>query len=255
MIARMVAIAGLTLREAVRNKVFVNLGVFAGLMVAMTLMLTGLTIGQQQRIIHTVSFATLSLVGNMIAIFLGAGLIAKEIERKTLYTIVSRPLARFELVLGRYLGMAVVLAMNTFLGGVLVLGVLGYAGWPAFANFALSLGLIFAEMLVVLAIAVLFSSFSTATLAATFTVSFFVLGRISPELVDLAAMARNEQLADLMRAVYTVLPNLARLNPMDLLLHGIPPADHVVSLFLYAIGYAAMLLVGACWVFSRRDLK
>jgi Cu-processing system permease protein len=133
--------------------------------------------------------------------------------------------------------------------------VLGYAGWSAFDHFALSLGLIYAEMLVVLAIAVLFSSFSTATLAATFTTCFFVLGRISPELVELAAMARNEQLAELMRAVYTVLPNLARLNPMDLLLHGIPPTDHVVTLFLYACGYAAMLLVGACWVFSRRDLK
>ena len=256
MMRRVLVIAQLTLREALRKRVFVNLGVFAALMVGVSLLMTGLTIGQHQRIIHTVSLTTLSVVGNLLAIFLGAGLIAQEVERKTLYTIVSRPMRRWVFVLGRSLGLAAVLAINTIVGALLVQVVLTMSNWPALPHFGLSLGLIYMEMLVVLGIAVLFSSFSTPTLSATFTLCFWVIGRISVELQELAGLAKNEGLAMAMNAAYSVLPNLGRLDPMDLLIHNQPPpGGHVGMLFVYALFYVAALLTAACWVFERRDLK
>ena len=256
MMRPVLTIAQLTLREAFRKRVFVNLAVFAALMVGVSFLMTGLTIGQHQRVIHSVSFTVLSVVGNLLAVFLGAGLIAHEVERKTLYTIVSRPINRWVFVLGRYLGLAGVLAINTLIGGLLVSSVLMVSNWPALDHFTVSLALIYAEMLVVLSIAVLFSSFSTPTLAATFSLCFWVIGRLSVELQELAGLARNEGLALAMKGAYTLLPNLGRLDPMDLLIHNAAPdAAHVVMLFLYALGYIGLMLSLACWTFERRDLK
>ena len=130
MTGSVLAIAQLTVREAFRKRVFVNLAVFAALMVGVSLLMTGLTIGQHQRVIHTVSFTVLAVVGNLLAVFLGAGLIAHEVERRTLYTIVSRPIRRYVFVLGRYLGLAVVLAINTVVGGMLVKVVLMVSNGP-----------------------------------------------------------------------------------------------------------------------------
>ena len=256
MIRSLYAIAELTMREALRRRVFVNLAIFAALMVGFSLLLSGLTIGQFQRVIHTVSFAVLSIVGNLLAIFLGAGLVANEVERRTLYTVVSRPIRRWVFVVGRYLGLAGVLAINTFGGGLLVTGVLAFSNWPAYDHFLVGLGLIYAEMLVVLAISVLFSSFSTATLSATFSLCFWVIGRLSVELQGLADLAKNESLALAMRSAYRVLPNLGRFDPMDLLIHNKPPPDtHLAMLFLYAVLYIGVMLTAACWTFERRDLK
>lgn len=248
-------IAQLTLREAVRNKVFVNLAVFAALMVGLALLMTGLSIGQHQRIIHTISFGTLSLVGNLIAVFLGAGLIANEVERKSLYAIVSRPVGRWTVVIGRYLGLAWVLALNTIAGGLLITLVLALGEQAPSGHFVIGLLLIYAEMLLVLSISVLFSSFSTPTLSATFAFCFMVIGRMSPELIDLLPVAGSEGLRALMRFTYAILPNLARLDPMALVIHGTPMASHILALLAYALGYSALLLTAACWAFSRRDLK
>ncbi len=250
------AIAQLTLREALRRRVFVNLAVFAALMVGVSLLMTGLTIGQHQRVIHSVSFAVLSVVGNLLAVFLGAGLIAHEVERRTLYTVVSRPIRRWVFVVGRYVGLAAVLAINTVVGGLLVKVVLMVSNWSAFDHFWVSLALIYAEMLVVLAISVLFSSFSTPTLAATFSFCFWIIGRMSVELQELAVLAKNEGLAAAMTGAYTVLPNLGRLDPMDLLIHNrLPDGTHLSLLFLYALLYIGVMLSAACWTFERRDLK
>ncbi|MBM65549.1 MAG: hypothetical protein CMH55_04865 [Myxococcales bacterium] len=248
-------IAQLTLREAVRNKVFVNLAVFAALMVGLALLMTGLTVGQHQRIIHTLSFGTLSVVGNLIAVFLGAGLIANEVERKSLYAIVSRPIGRWTVVIGRYLGLAWVLALNTAGGGLLITVILAMGDQVPSEHFVLGLFLIYLEMLLVLSISVLFSSFSTPTLSATFSFCFMVIGRMSPELIDLLPVAESEGLRTLMRFTYSVLPNLARLDPMALVLHGSPLPGHIAALTAYALAYTSLLLTAACWVFTRRDLK
>jgi ABC-type transport system involved in multi-copper enzyme maturation permease subunit len=103
---------------------------------------------------------------------------------------------------------------------------------------------------------VLFSSFSTPTLAATFGFCFWVIGRMSVELQELAVLAKNDGLAMAMTGAYSVLPNLGRLDPMDLLIHGrSPDGMHVSMLFLYALLYIGVMLAAACWTFERRDLK
>jgi len=250
------AIAQLTLREALRKRVFVNLAVFAALMVGVSLLMTGLTIGQHQRVIHSVSFTVLAVVGNLLAVFLGAGLIAHEVERRTLYTIVSRPIRRWVFVVGRYLGLASVLAINTLIGGLLVKVVLMISNYPAFEHFMVSLCLIYAEMLIVLSISVVFSAFSTPTLSATFSFCFWVIGRLSVELQELAVLAKNDGLATAMNAAYSVLPNLGRLDPMNLLIHNeLPDGGHVGMLLLYTLLYIGVMLAAACWTFERRDLK
>jgi ABC-type transport system involved in multi-copper enzyme maturation permease subunit len=163
---------------------------------------------------------------------------------------------RATFVLGRFFGMAAVLAINTMAGGLLIAGVLAASGWSVFDHFIVCLALYYVEMLVVLAIAVLFSSFSTPTLAATFSFCFWVIGRLSVELQDLAKLAENDGLASLMRATYLILPNLGRLEPMGLLVHNQPPGGaHVGMLFVYGVLYAAVMLCVACWTFDRRDLK
>ena len=176
------AIAVNVFRESVRDKVLYNLVLFAVLLIGGSYLLGQLTAGQDIKIIKDLGLAATSLFGLFIAVFIGIGLVSKEVERRSIYSLLAKPIRRSQLVLGKYCGLTLTLAVNVAVMAAALYAVLAYMSWgvppeqaaawdaPALDPALLkAIGLILVELMLVTAIALFFSTFSTPMLSAALT--------------------------------------------------------------------------------------
>jgi Cu-processing system permease protein len=251
---RILVIAFNTFRENLRDKILYNLLVFAVLLMGASILLGALTIAEQEKIITDMGLASINLIGVVIAIFVGIGLVSKEIERRTIYTILARPISRTQFILGKYAGLVITLGVNL----VIMFGVFLLTLWlthvPITLVLAQATGLIMVELLVVTAIALFFSTFSTPTLSATFTLGLYLIGHLTSDLRELADKSSSEFTKALMTGLYYMSPNLEVLNIKGQAVSGVPLAwSYQLSATLYGLCYASLLLVGAALIFQRRN--
>jgi len=252
---KVLSIALNTFRENLRDKLLYNLLVFALLMIGSSLLLMRLTLGEFHRLLLNVGLGSINIFGVLIAIFVGIGLVNKEIEKKTIYTIVSKPVARYQFLIGKYLGLTLTLFVNTLImaGGLLL--VLFAQGVPIESMLFKALGLIFMEFMVITAVALLCSTFTSATLSAIFTLATYVIGHLTADLKTF-----GEKMDEGMRAVvtglYYVLPNLERFNLKGNVIHhiGVSGTD-LLLIVVYGLTYVAFLLMSASIIFQRRDFR
>jgi ABC-type transport system involved in multi-copper enzyme maturation permease subunit len=249
------AIAVNTFREAVRDRILYLLLVFALLMILASRIVGVLTVGDEDKIIKDFGLSAIEVFGVMTAIFVGVGLVFKEIERRTIYAIVTRPIHRHQFIFGKYLGLALTLLVNTsimtagFYGLLLVRGV-------AEPRLLIAIGLIFVELLMVTAIAIFFSSFSTPILSGIFTLSTYVLGQLSWSFDLLKNRLGSGVGAGICGVLYHVVPNLWRLNVKSEVVHGLPLPDGLASSSaVYGLAWTAVILFGAALAFERRDFQ
>jgi Cu-processing system permease protein len=258
MSARIGYVAYNTFREAVRDRVLYNLVFFAMLLVGAALLFGQISIGIQRIILINLGLTAISLFGVMIAIFIGIGLVSKEMEKRTLYTILSRPVRRWEFIAGKFGGLAWTLAVNTFLMAAGFFAALLYLS-HGFTREDLALlwaiYFIVLEFLVVTALALLFSTFSSPVLSAVMTLALFVIGTFGDDLRDFAAMSQGAT-RWLVRAAAHLLPNFASLNVIAWVAHGQPVAGSLILYnTVYALLYSGAALCGAILVFEYRNLK
>ncbi|TKB73074.1 MAG: hypothetical protein E8D46_11455 [Nitrospira sp.] len=255
MIARILSISLNSFRENLREKLLYNLLIFALLMIGSSILLSRITIGDYHRLILDIGLASINLFGVLIAIFVGIGLVSKEIDRKTIYTIVSKPIPRYAFLLGKYFGLVITLLANT---AVMVLGllvVLYVMDVPITGLFFQSIGLIFLELMVITAVALLFSTFTSSTLSAIFTLGIYVIGHMSGDLKELAKKL-DEISQAIINVVYYVLPNLERFNLKGHVIHGLDfGASDMALTISYGLTYAGLLLLLAGIIFQRRDFQ
>ncbi len=249
-------IAKNTFREAVRDRVLYNLIVFVLLITASAIFLGELTAGQEARTIVNLGLSALLIFGVFIAIFVGVGLVSKEIEKRTLYTIFSKPIGRGEFIVGKYLGLCLTLFVNVLIMGLGVSLALLYVGG---GNLAVSIWgaiiLIFLELTIITAVAIVFSSFSSPALSALLTFLVFVIGHFSSSLKDFAANLGSAAKL-FFDAVYYILPNFSHFEFITNSAHGtFPPTAMLGGSFVYTIVYVAILLSITILIFSRRNLK
>lgn len=243
-----------TFRENLRDKILYNLLLFALLLIGMSALLGTLTIAEQEKIVSDMGLAAINLVGVLIAIFVGVGLVSKEIERRTVYTIMARPISRVQFILGKYLGLVLTLLVNLMIMGVVFLATLFMHGAPITPALLQAMQLIFVELLIMTALALFFSTFSSTTLSATLALALYVVGHLTPDLKGIADKSQNAWLQSVMSGLYYLCPNLEALN-----IKGVAAAGVGVSLSyqamasLYGLLYAALLIAAACMVFQRRD--
>jgi ABC-type transport system involved in multi-copper enzyme maturation permease subunit len=250
---RTLAIAANTFREAIRDRVLYLLLAFAILMIASSRILSLLTVGAEEKIVKDIGLAAISLFGVATAIFVGVGLVFKEIEKRTVYTLISKPIRRSQFILGKYLGLVMVLAVNVAVMTVVFYLLLTIKGWMDFA-ITRAILLIFVELLLVTAIAILFSSFSTPILSSLLTVTFYIIGHLSWGLLLLAGKLDAGWARALCRFLYLVLPNLDALNVKGMVVHGMHvPLDQVFFASVYGISYTLIVLALAVLVFRKRD--
>jgi ABC-type transport system involved in multi-copper enzyme maturation permease subunit len=257
-IARVRTIAFNTFREAVRDRVLYNLIVFALIMVASALVFGQISFGIERLIMINLGLTAITTFGVVIAIFIGIGLVSKEIEKKTLYTVFSRPVRRWEFIVGKFFGLSGTLLVNTFFMALGFFGALWLLahhlergdGWVLAAVWFIVL-----EFIIVTAVALLFSSFSSPLLSAVFTLALFVIGNFAQ---DLRSFGGGMQGATrwLALGVAHIVPNFASFNVVSSVAHG----EHLaLSLILwntaYAVLYSAVAIAGAIIVFENRNLK
>lgn len=253
-------------RESVRDKVPYNLVIFAVLLMGASYLIGQLTAGQDVKIIKDLGLAATSLFGLFIAVFIGIGLVSKEVERRSIYSLLSKPLDRYQLVLGKYLGLTLTLAVNLSFMTAALYAVLAFMSWttgeqaweaPALDPAMLKAVLLtFVELAVVTAIALFFSTFSTPMLSAALTVAFFIAGRFSEDLKNFGDVVESPVAEGLARALYWLLPNLSPFDVRMQVVHGLPvPGGYVAMTMAYGALYVSTLLIAAILIFSRRDFK
>ncbi len=252
---KILAIARNTFREAIRDRILYGLLAFALLMIGSSLALASLSIGQQDRITKDLGLAAISLIGLLMAVFLGITLVSKEVDRRTVYTILSKPVRRHQVVLGKYLGLSATVAVNVLvMGGGLAFLTLVYGWWQW--NVAAGVYLALLELLVVTAIATLFSTFTTPTLSAIFTLGLFVLGHLTGALRAVTERAESAAVRIVGEVLYRLLPNLEAFNVKGRVAHGEPMSLAEVGLATgYGALYVAAVLALAVMVFERRELR
>jgi ABC-type transport system involved in multi-copper enzyme maturation permease subunit len=253
------ALAWVTVREALRQKLAVNLLVFALALVAASFTISTLTFGEQYRVIVNIGLTAIEVFGTLIAVFLGAGLVAGDVQRRTLYPIVAKPVSRAQYVAGRYAGLVATTTLNLLVMAVVFAVVLAFYlrgfGFLAETPFVTTLAATGLQFAMIAAVAVVFSSFTTTTLAAIFTLSLVVAGHLAPDLVRYWA---NEGAAAgaLGKALYVLVPNLEALNFKEAMVYkDALPGATVALAFSYGILYCAGVVAVAAAIFSRRDLR
>ncbi len=258
MSARIAYIASNTFREAVRDRVLYNLIAFALLMSGAAILVGQVSFGIERLVVVNLGLSAVSLFGIVIAIFIGIGLVSKEIEKRTLYTVLSRPVQRWEFIVGKFLGLAGTLAVNTFLMAIGVFAALLYVsrqfhgtdGWIAVALYFIIL-----QFLMMTALALFFSSFASPLMAAVFAFALFVIGNFSEDLRGFAAMTHGLQRWLATGAAY-LLPNFSALNIITSVAHEQPVSSSLIFYnTIYALVYTAMVMAAGVLIFQRRNLK
>jgi ABC-type transport system involved in multi-copper enzyme maturation permease subunit len=250
------AIALNTFREAVRDRILYSILAFAMLLIGASAILASLSIGQEGRIVKDLGLASSSLFGTFMAIFLGIGLVFKEIERRTIYLIITKPIHRLQFLLGKYLGLVLTLLVTVGMMALLVSGL----AWAIDGHWTPGLlgaaGLDFLALAIVTAVALLFSTFSTPTLSAIFTLAVFVIGRLSEDLKLFADQFAGPGLQLIIHGIYLVLPDLGRFQIGGQIVNALPvSATDIAWTILYGLAYILMLLFLAVGIFQRRDFK
>lgn len=234
-----------------------NLVIFVLLIIASAIVLGDLTDGQEARTIVNIGLNAMLLFGVFIAIFVGVGLVSKEIEKRTVFSIFSKPVRRSEFVIGKYLGLCLTLLLNVAVMGAGVSIALFYVGGNSLAGSIWgSIFLIFLELCIVTAVAIVFSSFSSPALSALLTFLIFIVGHLSASLRDMAAALGSSAASIFFEVIYYLLPNLAHYSFRTEAANGmIPNAPMFVGGVLYAIVYVVILLTITIMIFNRRNFK
>jgi ABC-type transport system involved in multi-copper enzyme maturation permease subunit len=254
---RIFSIAFNTFREAVRDRVLYNLVLFVLLLTVAAVFLGELTAGQEARTIVNLGLSAMLLFGAFIAIFVGVSLVSKEIEKRTIYAIFSKPVGRAEFIVGKYLGLCLTLLVNILVMGVGVSLALFYVGGKdlAFSMWG-AVFLIFLELMILTAVAVMFSSFSSPALSALLSFFVFIIGHFSTGLNELANSLGSEFAKFFFGAIYYVLPNLSHFGFIANASHGdFPPSPMLIGAIGYTMVDVSILLIITILIFSRRNFK
>jgi len=261
-VRRIAAVARNTFREAARNKILYSLLFFALGLIISALALGQLSVHEDRRMIRDVGLFGVDLFSVLIAIFVGVNLLYKELALKTVYTILPKPIARWEFVLGKWLGvMATLVAQIAVMGAVLALTLMAQGGSDALdAALVKALWLLLMNVTIVTSVAMFFSAFSSPFLSGLFALGVFVVGRSIPDVRALAERIGGGG-GRLLAAACTLLPNLHLFTPSGAALGGQTVSVHgsfVGSSYLgwttgYALGYSAVVLACAMLIFRRRD--
>ncbi len=253
---RVLAVLENTFKETIRNRILINILIFAIGLILLSLVIGDWSLGQQAKVIKDFGLAAMSFFGLLIAIFIGMRLIVQEMEGRTIYIIASKPIKRWEIVLGKYLGLSVTLAVNVILmsaalwvADVVMEGSIDWGLIPAII-------LIYVEIQLIVAFALFFSSFMSATLGAILTLCVFVVGHLSGFLQDFVKLYPDKGFHWLFKAIYYTAPNLEKLNlKMAVVEHLSRPPHSLLYGLIYGVSYISLLIIITCLIFSRRDFK
>lgn len=246
-------ITKLTIQEALRNKILYLLLGFAVFLVSSSWIIGELTVGDELKVIKDLCISGIHMFGVLITTFIGISLIFREMEKRTIYLILSKPIPRYHFLVGKFLGLSL-----TLLGALVVLVVVfslilalkgGFNGHTLLAFYT-----IYLEWLIIAGIAILFSSFSTPLLSTMLTLSAFLMGHLTESLLMLKGRLASGMAGGVLTALFYALPNLELFNIRSQIVHNLSlPSSYFLTTTAYWILYLATLLMFASWLFQKKD--
>ena len=245
-----------TMREAIRNKLLYTLLFFAIVMIGTGVVVGSISYVEGSRIMQDVGLGSIRLFSTGIAIFVGVGLIHGEVSSRTIYTILSKPVSRADFLVGKFVGLVMTIWLQLAIMAAAFVGVSLVSGAPVDSGHAAAIGLLGMELSLIVAVATLFSAFTTPMLASFFTLGVCMLGHMSRDLVQISARSESKSMEIITSVLYRVLPDLESFNLSVQAVHQLPISGaEIFWPILYAAGYSALLLYAATFLFARRDFK
>jgi ABC-type transport system involved in multi-copper enzyme maturation permease subunit len=252
---RALTVALNTYREAVRDKILYVLLFFAGATILASKALGYISMGQDVKIIADISLAAISVFGALIAIFVGTNLVYKEIDKRTIYTILSQPMWRYEFVLGKYLGLALLIGTTTGLMGFGAAAYLWLLGGQVNAGYFEAVLLIYCKLLLVTGLSVLMSTLTSPILGAIIVLTAYFVGHATGIMLDLPGHFDGTFTKQLLEGAYYVIPNLGNFDIGREYANGVSvPHSYVAWAVAYGAIYTAMLLFFAAVAFQDKDV-
>lgn len=248
-----------TFREAVRDRVLYNLVFFALLMMGAAILVGQISIGIEESVIVSLGLTAISVIGIFIAVFIGVGLVSKEMDKRTLYALLAKPVERWEFLLGKFAGLVMTLTVNTAAMAVGLYVALWTVKHPLASSdwyLLVAVYLILLKLTLIVALAMLFSCFTTPFLAILFTLGIYIAGIFAEALRRMETVDMNPRSMKMLKGISYLLPNFENFNVMGAVAHGRGVAGRLVwQDTWYAVLYCGMVLAAAALVFSRRNLK
>jgi ABC-type transport system involved in multi-copper enzyme maturation permease subunit len=258
---KILAISINTVREAIRNRILYSILVFAIFMIGSSYLLAQMQFGDYAKIVSDVGMGSISFFGVMISVFLGVGLLNREIERRTIYLVITKPVSRSSFLLGKFFGLNLTLLAN-LLVMLLAFYLVIWFTFPDSSRFFSNtiylkcFVLIIGECFILTGLAILFSTFSTVILSSIFCVGLYIIGHLLSDIKFLALKSESVMFKYVVNALYYILPNLEVFNNREAVAHSITYSWGLVGYgLLYSVLYTSILLLIAIVIFSRRDYK
>jgi ABC-type transport system involved in multi-copper enzyme maturation permease subunit len=248
-----------TFREAVRDRVLYNLIFFALMMIAAAILVGQISLGIDRIVIINLGLSAISIFGIIMAIFIGVGLVYKEMEKRTLYSLLAKPIRRWEFLIGKFGGLLLTLVVNTAfmtLGLAAALYYLSRHFERSDVTILIAIYFILLELGLITALALFFSCFSSPMLSILFTLGIYLAGVFAPDIKGISEFTKNPMMAAAGKLAYYALPNFHNFNVIAAAAHGEAiPTALISQNTLYAALYVGIILIAAAAVFSGRDLK
>ena len=254
-VGRIIKIAKNVFWEAIRDRILYVIGFFALLMVAGVRLIPELSVGTEDKIFLDFGLATISILGLIVTVFVGTGLVNKEIEKRTVYILVAKPLSRSELIVGKYIGLSSVLAILLIAMTIIYGLILSFSGisYPM-GSILVTIIFMFIQLSLLTAVAILFGVFTSSLLATLFTFGIYLMGNLSRDLVKLGDLSDNPGIKKLMMGLYVVLPDLNRFDLKNDAVYGILPSiSNSLTNLGYALLYTMLVLSITIAMFARRE--
>ncbi len=252
---RIWAIASNGFREVIRDRVLYLIGLFAIALAIALRLLPEVSAGTENKILVDFGLGAMSLLGAIVAVFVGTGLINKEIEKRTVLVLIPKPISRAEFIIGKHLGLSAVLAVLIVTMTVIYLLLLSISkiDYPL-GTILISILYLFLELSLIAAVALLFGVFTSSILATLLTFAVYLMGNLSPDLIKLGNLSKNPTIERLTQGLYLILPDLSRLNLKNDAVYGVlPPPLTLLESGVYGLFYTVLILAIAILIFSQRE--
>ncbi len=254
---RTLVVASNVFREIIRDRVLYLIGFFALVLIAAAVLIPEIAAGSEDKIITDIGLAAINLFGLVVTIFVGTALINKEIEKRTIYVLIAKPVSRAEFIVGKHLGLSAVLAVLLAAMTAILLTVLSVQHIPYPVNSILLTVLFqFLELSLIAGVAILFGVFTSSLIAMMLTLAVYLMGNFSRDIVSLGNLAENPGIRQMTQNLYLVLPDLSRFNLKNEAIYGmtlLPQPLDLLGSAVYGLVWIGLVLAIAVLIFSRRE--
>lgn len=244
-----------TYKESVRDKILYVILLFSVFMTGASFFLSALSLGQNNKIVVDLGLASINIFGVLITLFVGTSLLYKEVDKKTIYLLLTKPLRRSDFILGKHLGLSITLFVVLTMMTIFFYGIVFITGAPILIEYLWAILLSYIELTVLIAVAIAFSTIASPIMSSIYTLCIYIIGHFSNDLVNFGKMTQNETVILLTKAVYYILPDLEKFNVKNLVVYSADKINYdlITGSIGYGLLYTFMLLSLAVLSFELKD--